>query len=501
MEKKKALILLSIFLLFWARGHAGAMVTSTDGRFSLGSERSGQEKKGLASEEKTKDVGLLSEDEPVEGLPSEKETPGNHGLKWQGSLILDQRAFLRSPRHYSFKEYRLDLGAEAGTEKTRFKGNLWVRSLGFPGVAQSGDLFVREKISPLDVQIREAYVDFYGLFFPWLDLRIGRQRIAWGTADRVNPTDNLDPDDLEDIWDFGRHLGSDAVKATCYFRGFTLSGVFIPTFTPASPPLPDWAAAFMPRLEVEGWKVRQVRDEVILPANNPGDSSTLGLKVASRLGSYDFSLSYVHGRDDLPLLRDIEVENVTAEGLDVLARLVYPRLSILGLDMAGTWGGAGIWAEAAAFFPESVHGSTAVPLPGLGIVRLDTVALSGRAYAKFVVGADYTFSSGVYLNAQLAHGFLHERGEELGDYFLFNVEWRLVHDKLKLKPLAGCLEIREWKKMNGQIAFIWTPSVEYHLSDNAEVAAGVRVIDGGEQTSFGRVKNRDEIFGRLKYSF
>lgn len=500
-----ALILLSIFLFCLSPGKVGAMLASGDGNFSLCPERSGQKKQEKIeqkSQGKNLEMGRRSEDESSEALPSEKETPGDHGLKWQGSLTLDQRAFLRSPRNYSFKEYRLELGAEAATEKTRFKGNLWVRSLGFPTVAQSSDLFVKEKISPLDVQVREAYVDFYGLIFPWLDLRIGRQRIAWGTADRVNPTDNLDPDDLEDIWDFGRHLGSDAIKATCYLGDFTLSGVFIPTFTPASPPLPDWAAAFMPPLEVEGMKVRQVRDEIVLPARNLGDSSLLGLKMASRLGSYDFSLSYVRGRDDLPLVRDIEVENITTDGLDVLARLIYPRLSILGLDMAGAWGGAGIWAEAAVFFPESVVGSTVLPLPGDGLVQLETVALSGRAYAKFVVGADYTFSSGIYLNSQFAHGFLHERGEgELGDYLLFNVEWRLFQDKLKLKPVAGCLEIREWKQMEDKVAFIWTPSIEYHLSDNAEVVAGVRVIDGGELTSFGRVKNRDEIFGRLKYSF
>jgi len=44
-----------------------------------------------------------------------------------------------------------------------------------------------------------------------LDIRIGRQRIAWGTADKLNPTDNLNPDDLEDIFDFGKHLDSNIV--------------------------------------------------------------------------------------------------------------------------------------------------------------------------------------------------------------------------------------------------------------------------------------------------
>lgn len=436
-----------------------------------------------------------------EQTPKE-ETAEEERLNWEGNLLLDHRAFVRSPRNYSFKEYRLELKAEAGTEKTRFRGNLWIRSLGFPAVGGSTDLFVREKLSPIDVQIREAYVDIYSFIFPWLDLRVGRQRIAWGTADRVNPTDNLNPDDLEDIWDFGRHLGSDALKAICYFGDFTVTGVFIPTFTPASPPLPDWAAAFMPPLEVQGMKIRNLRDKIILPSNNPGAASIAGLKVASNIRGYDFSLSYVYGRDDLPLLRDVVVENLTGEGIDVLARLIYPRMNILGLDMAGSVRGAGLWAEAAIFFPERVVGTSIFPVPGIGFIKQEAVVLRNRAYTKFVLGGDYTFSSGVYLNGQFVHGFLHERGAaELGNYFLFNVEWRLFHDKLKIIPLAGCLEIREWNQIKDKTAVILVPSVEYHPAANAEIVAGIRIVDGRSGTSFGRIKDRDELFLRLKYSF
>ncbi len=180
---------------------------------------------------------------------------------------------------------------------------LWVRSLGFSTVKKSADLFIRNKILPVEMEIREAYIDVYGFLFPWLDLRIGRQRIAWGTADRINPTDNLNPDDLEDIWDFGRHLGSDAIKATGYFGQFSLTGVFIPSFVPASPPLPDWAEAFMPSLEINGFSLVNWRDEIILPKNNFKSSSIAGLKLSTNFRGYDFSLSYVWGRDDLPRLR------------------------------------------------------------------------------------------------------------------------------------------------------------------------------------------------------
>ncbi len=435
-------------------------------------------------------------------ISDENQIKTESGLNWSGYLSIDHRAFTRSPGNYSFKEYRFELKAEAKTEKTRLASTLWVRSLGFSSIRKSADLFAREKIVPVEMEIREAYVDIYGFLFPWLDLRIGRQRIAWGTADRINPTDNLNPDDLEDIWDFGRHLSSDAIKATGYFGPFTLTGVFIPSFSPASPPLPDWAEAFMPSLEIKGYNLVNLRDEIILPESNLKSSSITGLKLSTNFRGYDFSMSFVRGRDDLPLLRDIVVEKISGQEIEVLARLVYPRLNILGFDLAGALRGVGLWGEAAIFFPERIVGETLFPVPGFGLIGQPRTALSNKAYTRFVLGADYTFSPGIYLNGQWAHGFLHERGSaELNDYFLFNLEWRLLRDKLKLVPLSGCVQVNEWRNLKNNLALILVPSIEYHPVANTEIRAGLRILDGRGKTTFARIKDRDELFFCFKYSF
>jgi len=486
-------LLLSVFLFFSLVNSLASKETSKDPKSA------GQLSPGIAAEESVVTENKSTASDRAESQENEVKT--EQGLEWGGYLWIDHRAFTRSPQHYSFKEYRLELRTEARTEKTRFASTLWVRSLGFSSVKSSADLFVREKIVPVEMEIREAYFDLYGFIFPWLDLRIGRQRIAWGTADRVNPTDNLNPDDLEDIWDFGRHLGSDALKATAYFGPVTLTGVFIPSFTPASPPLPDWAEAFMPPVEISGFTLVNWRNEIILPENNLKSSAIAGLKLKTNFRGYDFSLSYVRGRDDLPLLRDIVVEKISGQEVEVLTRLVYPRLDILGFDLAGALGSVGLWAEGAIFFPERVVGQTVFPVPGYGLISQPLIALKNEAYAKFVLGADYIFPSGIYLNGQWAHGFLHERGaSELGDYFLFNLEWRLLRDKLKLMPLAGCIQISEWRDLKNNLALIFIPSFEYHPAANAEIAGGVRILDG-RGASFSRIKNRDEIFLRFKYSF
>ncbi|HQI70687.1 MAG TPA: hypothetical protein PLT47_08045, partial [Bacteroidales bacterium] len=120
------------------------------------------------------------------------------------------------------QEYRLDVKLDYKPfDRGKLFTEVWLRAYKYPEIYTVGDLSDKKKILNFDADVREAYFDIYGLFTKNLDVRIGRQRIAWGTADRLNPTDNLNPYDMEDIWDFGRHLGSNAIKLTYYAGTFT----------------------------------------------------------------------------------------------------------------------------------------------------------------------------------------------------------------------------------------------------------------------------------------
>ena len=90
-------------------------------------------------------------------------------------------------------------------------------------------------------ELREAYVD---LRWGRLDVRAGRQIIAWGRADGVNPTDNLSGQNLTLLVpdDVDRRLGTTAVRASYYLGGLSVTGVWLPEFRghefalPAPPP-------------------------------------------------------------------------------------------------------------------------------------------------------------------------------------------------------------------------------------------------------------------------
>jgi hypothetical protein len=430
-----------------------------------------------------------------------QESPGCE-VKWNGYLQTDNRLRLKGDNDFSWQEYRLDLKTEVKpAEKVRFSSEIWLRSFGFPTVQNSADLVDKNKVSPLNLDFREAFVDLYGFLFNNLDIRIGRQRIAWGAADKLNPTDNLNPDDLEDIWDFGRHLGSDALKASYYLGNYTFTAVYIPIFTPAVLPRGDWASALSPSMELPaGLTLKNLTDTLIMPENNLKESSITGMKISKNLFGYDFSLSYVYGRDDLPLVRKATFTPTSTPGIvNMKNEIIYPRMHIGGIDMAGAIADVGVWAEAAVFFPEEIK--MVIDLSSLGMGTQESIALEHEPYLKYVFGTDYTFKNGIYLNGQYLHGFIHERGKDnLEDYYLCGIEKKFLDNKLKITAEGG-VEIKEFRDFKNNYAYILSPEIVCNPQDDVEIKIGAITIAGTDNTTFGRVQDNDEVYLKVNYSF
>lgn len=442
----------------------------------------------------------------IAGAEEVEKNIGNT-LKLGGYLQTDNRMRFKNEGEYSFHEYRLDLKTDAKPgENLYIYSELWLRNIGFSEVNNSSDLSDKDKVSPWNLDIREAYADIYGFILKDMDIRIGRQRIAWGTADKLNPTDNLNSNDLEDIWDFGRHLGSDAIVLKYYAGNFTITGVYIPFFTPAVLPSGNESSALSPGMTPPpGLAIRTISDPYInMPKNNFKEGSIPGIKIGTKIFDFDFSLSYIYSRDDLPLMQIMQKVILSPTGVpgevDVSSELMYPRMHVAGVDTAGSLFNIGVWAECAVFFPEEVY--TITDLSELGLPEQNSVALKKEPYAKYVVGADYNFKSGIYINFQYLHGFIHERGRDnLEDYFMFGLEYKFYDNKFKIIPVQGGVEIKDYNEIKGNYAVIYSPEFYYYPMDNLEICLGVRILDGKETTVFGRLNDNDEVFLRVKGSF
>jgi len=431
-------------------------------------------------------------------------------LKISGKLLTDQRILLESPNDWAWNENRLTLNFEKKiTDNSKFYSEVWLRNIGLPNINSSADLYNKNIVDPYNLEVREAYVQLFGFLNENLDVKIGRQRITWGTADKLNPTDNLNPYDMEDVLDFGRHRGSDAVSFDYYFNSeFSLQGAYIPFFQPANMPVGIFANALNPSMELpQGMILRGFNDQIEMPKYNLSESSTAGLKFKGFAAGFDFSLSYVWGRDGMPIGIYNTFTPVDASGgININSDLSFYRTHIFGADLAGSIGGVGVWAEAAAFLPENkvimTNDLSAMYALPTGSVTQDSVMLEKEAYVKFVLGADYNFANGTYLNVQYLHGFINERGtDNLNDYFFVQLERKFFDDKLKLAPLAGGFIVSDWSDIENNYALVYVPEVSYMATDNVEILLSAAIFDGKGDNIFSGLKDYNMMMFKLKYSF
>lgn len=449
---------------------------------------------------------------------------------WRGYFFPDHR-FNINNGDWLWNENRLSLGLEKKfEEKAKFSCDIWIRNMGF----QNEYELIKTP------EIREAKIEIYDFFIPKFDVSIGRQRIKWGTADKINPTDNLNPYDLEDIWDFGRHKSSDAIMLRYYpADDAKIEAIYMPLFSQAQLPIGVYSNLFMPKfvfpdsmafVQEPGYpplpfptKTAIVVDTVTLVYQNPlmniKNQSSYAFKVAKQVFGIDFTLSYSYGYDGLPIASE---STIMIDSLNLLqnktyvhvnTQLIYPKFHRLGVDFTGNLKGIGVWGEACLFKPDKTY-AISTKLPDVnevlgfdaGIVQPkipDSIVFNkNNLWLHFVLGMDYTFSNGIYSNIQYVHGFPNERGKEnSNDYYILRVEKKIFNDKLKLAPLSGGYMISDYNNIKDQYALFWLPELSFFPNDNTELIIGLKYIDGKGDAAFSKLKEYDEMYVKFKYSF
>jgi hypothetical protein len=416
-----------------------------------------------------------------------------------GFLKTDNR-MLTDDNSFTWNENQLGLKFEGSySSNYHLYSEVRLRGFGFPEVSQTADLQGKEKVYKWELEFREAYLDLYQFGLQDLDVRIGRQIIIWGTADKLNPTSNTCPEDLEDVFNFGEQAGVNSVLATYYLGDFTFSGVYVPIFTPAVLPSGIYASALSEPMEFpEGMTLNSFTDEIILPEQKFTESSQAAFKLGTNLFDYDLSVSYYYGRDDLPLLNKVTISPVDTLGtVDAAAEMIYPKMQVIGAEFAGSLLDAGIWGEAALTIPDEVEMQTVI-----GDEIQKSIALKDDPYCKLVFGGDYTFKNGIYLNTQYLHGFIHERGnDDLNDYLTFRFEKKFFNDELKIVPIGGAVSVTDWDDYENNYGLVINPELSFLPYDNIEMILGAFILDGKGSNMFSSLKDNDEVYFKAKVSF
>ena len=173
--------------------------------------------------------------------------------------------------------------------------------------------------------VREAFIK---LKTGGIRLTAGRQILAWGRADRINPTDVISSRDLRRLVDEDEdnRRGLASVSISAPLAGGTLDLHWIPEFRPTI--LPQ-------TLSQSGLAVV---DE------HPSASGQSFAVRYERFGqNVDWSVTYSSAYSRTPIL------DLTRPSTGPVLRLRYPRLKLLGGDLATTIGDYGLRFEAAGY--------------------------------------------------------------------------------------------------------------------------------------------------------
>ncbi|MBN1699376.1 MAG: hypothetical protein JW881_17785 [Spirochaetales bacterium] len=381
----------------------------------------------------------------------------------------------------------------------------------------------------LSIRPGEMYLSLY---LNSLDVTAGYQIVSWGTADGLNPTNNINPKDLSELINMASTDMKDtaipvnALRLDFYPTDFLMiEGVFIPLFTP--PGMPDFSSYLPPELSAVTFNFSYPDEEALA-------SFEAGFRAGFMLPGIDFSLSYLYAWDDLP---DVKVNIVQQDlgggimfGFPASLDFSFNRVHIIGADFAWPVLDIDFRGEAAFFITDDLAGDD---------------AFVKNPYLQYVLGAGYTFFDNLTVTLQFSQKittnfkkagvltvnqsdqyyiegyseqFSHLVGNQKGAVMstvMLIVRKNFMNDLLET-TFAGIYNFpedyteAETDEKYGD--FMLRPSFTYKAADAFDIGAGANLFfsmkkdAGGDivsdpYTTFGMLDEEDSFYIELKYSY
>jgi hypothetical protein len=302
----------------------------------------------------------------------------------------------------------------------------------------------------------------------WLDLRVGEQRITWGKADGINPTDFFTPRDYTVLqpMETDQRLSVPAVRADIALaEGLTLSLVAQPFFISSQLPAPVG---------------------VPLANRTPDDvSPQAGARLSSSGDNFDWSVSVFHGYVKLPLV-----------GSEIMAGkpaffYYYPKLDAAGADFAHNFGAFGFRAEAAWLEPHDEAGMTGIRRQAFMVAGIDRGGedwnVNVQAIGRYTPGGQVAMPTDPL--GQMVTTLNNINYGELRSYQL-GFTSRLAKSWLQQTLQAEVLAIGYFQPST----FLVRPMASYAFSDASKLSVGGELYMGPDESFFGQFKKNRTAF-------
>lgn len=312
-------------------------------------------------------------------------------------------------------------------------------------------------------RLREGYIDIGG--DDW-SLRFGRQIIAWGRADRINPTDYFSPRDFTLLVpeDDEQRRGIDAGLAQYHLNDSNRLSLVLARFEPHRMPQGLLPAGIMRSAE-------------------PNEAE-IAVKYDHIGNSLDWSISYYDGYDRFPRYRLVQTTDMLPQ-----IQADYESLTTWGFDAASA---LGAWT----FRTELTYSEQERAQTGENI-----------SISRTIVGIDHDFFESANINIQwfanhrehtqrIPVAIYQDGLDRLNSEFGFHDQGitlrlsnRFLNEQLKVE-LSSILDTQNH-------SYVIRPRITYALNDQIKITAGADAFSGIEQSYFGIRENNDLHFIEL----
>ena len=442
--------------------------------------------------------GLGGGDEPVlpEGINDRKPATENKPRKteektflvmieeWDLSGLLNVRAGTRT------QPDRHEDDASIGEARLQLE---WQKRFGDVTFKATGDFLydpVSDRLNKVDLVRGTGWFDLRELWArsspaKWMDVKVGRQVLTWGTGDLLFVND-LFPKDWQAFF-IGRDLEylkapADAVKTSFFSGAANVDVVYMPRFNPSRFISGRRLSYYSPAMGTRAGQNAIVRTD--LP-NEWFDDSEWAARVSRKLGSYELAGYGYWGYWKTP------------EGFNpVRGRATYPRLSTYGASARGP-AGRGIANVEAALYDSRQDRGGSDPMVRNSEVRL----LGGYETDLPELAPELTIAVQYYVEVMQNYSAYHRAlppGAKASDRTRHVLTVRLTK-KLLNQDLT--LSVFGYYSPSDADAYL-RPNVRYKIDDHWTAEGGANVFLGkDDHTFFGQFERNSNIYVSLNYAF
>ena len=357
---------------------------------------------------------------------------------------------------------QLDLSTYNDWADFKYKGDVWGDWVSEQGKYQTRELWMFSR--PTD----------------FMDVKIGRQVLTWGTGDLLFLND-LFPKDWQSFF-IGRDTEylkapSDAAKFSFFTDIVNVDVVYTPQFDPDQYITGEYISYWNPTLG------RYAGRDAKVAADTPNDwfnDDEIAVRVYKNIDNYELALYGYRGFWKSP-------GGQTPGGL-----AAFPDLSVYGASIRGQVG-PGIGNAEIAYYQSDDDTSGANPLVNNSEMRY----LVGYSQE---IGKDLTAGAQYYVEQMLDYGayMANLPGGAARDEFRHVTTLRLT--KLLMNQNLR-LSVFGYYSPSDEDVYL-RPNVHYKATDNLALEAGANIFFGDESyTFFGQFENNTNVYSAVRYSF